>query len=91
MEAHTAQRRMREGAGNRSDDAEAQSLVEFDGGAIRFDHGVELHSGVAAFAGPVQREPAQRGAHAARLEAAAFSGSDTVSPRTLMLQTLKRT
>jgi hypothetical protein len=55
METDTTQCRMREGAGNRSDYAEAEALVQFDGSVIRLDHSVELHSRVSAFPGPIQQ------------------------------------
>ena len=64
VQADATQGGVGEGAGDGANDAGAQALVELDGGVIRPDHGVELHAGKGALAGPVQREAAERGAHA---------------------------
>src|SRR5581483_4283190 len=56
VQANAAERRVREGAGNRPHHAEAEPLVEPDGVVVALGDRVELHPGVPACPGPVHRE-----------------------------------
>jgi hypothetical protein len=56
---------VREGARNGADDVEAEAAIDLDRGAVGLGDGIELHSGVAVRACPVERIAAERGADAA--------------------------